>query len=93
MPQFLTLFAPETVEERRVANVRRKDGRVASYDFKTPARPVLVAASCNKLTFTRCVLGANFGARVQALDASKGRDNAAVQSSVTAIYPSKVVCP
>ena len=37
--------------------------------------------------------GASVGTRLRALDTSKGWDNAAVQSSRTAIYPSKVVCP
>ena len=80
-------------EERPVANVSQKDGRVICLVLIAISLSYICAALCNILTFTRCVLGANFGTRVRALDATKGRDNMALQSSGTAIYPSKVACP
>ena len=72
MLRVLTLFVPETVG-RRVPCCQCQSER-----WKGNLPCIGSAALCNKLTFTNCTLGANFGARVRALDATKGRDNAAL---------------
>ena len=71
----------------------QKDRRVIYLVLVAISQSYICAVLRNELAFTHCVLGANFGARVRALDVTKRRDNAAVQSSGTAIYCLKAVCP